>query len=167
MQFSVGDKVVHPQHGPGQIRGIESRGLAEGAKSYYVIDIVGQGATLYVPVLRAGGSGMRAAMSQARVLRVLRILRGRPHALPEDHRKREEEIFARLKTGKVLQVVGAVRDLAWHGERARLTQKDSGYLRRGRELLASEIALVSGDAVANASKLIEAAMAAAGAQRPV
>jgi CarD family transcriptional regulator len=162
MQFSVGDNVVHPQHGPGQITGIQSGGPAEGAKSYYVIDVQGQGMTLYVPVLGAGGPGMRAAMSQARLLRVLSILRGKPHRLPDDHRRRELHIFAELKTGRVLKLVGVVRDLTWHGVRAHLTQKDSEYLRKGRRLLATEMALVSGDAVAHTTSLIEASMTAAG-----
>jgi RNA polymerase-interacting CarD/CdnL/TRCF family regulator len=53
-----------------------------------------------------------------------------------------------------------VRDLTWHRERAHLTKTDSGYLKRGRDLLAAEMALVSGDDVADASKLIEATMIA-------
>jgi RNA polymerase-interacting CarD/CdnL/TRCF family regulator len=161
MEFSVGDKVVHPQQGPGQITGIESRGPAEEAKSYYVIDIHGPRGTLYVPVQGAGASGIRAAMSPVRLERVLSILGGKPHALPEDHRQRQQLIFAELQAGGVLKLVGVVRDLAGRGARVHLTQKDSEYLKRGRELLATEIALVSGGAVANASKLIDASMAGA------
>jgi hypothetical protein len=42
---------------------------------------------------------------------------------------------------------------------------DSDYLRQGLDLLAAEMALVSGDAVSDASKLIEATMTAAMASR--
>jgi RNA polymerase-interacting CarD/CdnL/TRCF family regulator len=58
-------------------------------------------------------------------------------------------------------LVRVVRDLSWHGERAHLTKRDADYLRQGRDLLAAEMALVSGDAVSDASKLIEATMTAA------
>jgi RNA polymerase-interacting CarD/CdnL/TRCF family regulator len=54
-----------------------------------------------------------------------------------------------------------VRDLTWHRERAHLTKVDSDYLKQGRNLLAAEMALVSGDTVSSASKLIEAAVTAA------
>jgi len=158
MEFRVGDKVVHPQHGPGQITGIEKRGAA----SYYVIDILEQRTTLYVPVLRAGEVGMRAAMSRARMQRTLSILRGRPRALPEDHRRREEQLRTRLHRGDTLRVVGVVRDLTWRKEQGHLTAKDVELLRRGREILATEMALVSGDSVADASQRLEAAMDAGG-----
>ncbi|HSR33941.1 MAG TPA: CarD family transcriptional regulator [Anaerolineae bacterium] len=39
MQFSVGDKVVHPYHGPGRITSVERRELLAGAKRYYVIEM--------------------------------------------------------------------------------------------------------------------------------
>jgi CarD family transcriptional regulator len=161
MQFSVGDKVVHPQHGPGEVAGIVFRELAEGLKSYYVIDIPGQGLTLHVPVLRAEEAGLRRAMSQSRLARVLSLLGGRPHTLPEDYRVRQEQVSIRLRTRRVVDVVGVVRDLTWLRERDHLTKRDSDYLKRGRDLLASEMALVSGTAVASAIKLIDATMAAA------
>jgi CarD family transcriptional regulator len=166
MQYSVGDKVVHPHHGPGWIAGVELRELSDGTKSYYVIEIPGQGLTLYMPVRRADEVGMRLAMSQSRLPRVLSTLRSRPHPLPEDYRERQEQIWAQLKSGRVMQLARVVRDLSWHRQRAYLTKVDSDYLRQGRELLAAEMALVSGDTVSDASKLIEATMTAAMARQP-
>jgi len=161
MQFSVGDKVVHPRHGPGRITGVDSRELLDGAKRYYVIEIPGQGLTVQIPVGKADEVGVRPAVSQSRLPRVLNMLRGAPHPLPHDYRERQEQIWAQLKTGRVMQLARVVRDLTWHRERAHLTRKDNDYLRQGRELLAAEMALVSGDAVSDASKLIEATMTAA------
>jgi CarD family transcriptional regulator len=161
MQFSVGDKVVHPHHGPGWIAGVERRELLDGPKRYYAIVIPGQGLTVHIPVGRADEAGVRLAMSQSRLLRLLRMLRGKPHLLPEDYRERQEQICAQLETGQVMQLARVVRDLTWHRERAHLTKTDSDYLKQGRDLLAAEMALVSGDAVSDARKLIEATMTAA------
>jgi CarD family transcriptional regulator len=161
MQYSVGDKVVHPHHGPGWIASIERRELLDGIKRYYVIEIPGQGLTLYLPVGKADEVGMRLAMSQSRFPRVLSMLRGRPHLLPKDYKERQEQISTQLKTGRVMQLARVVRDLTWHRHRAHLTQRDSDYLKQGRDLLAAEMALVSGDTVSDASKLIEATMTAA------
>jgi RNA polymerase-interacting CarD/CdnL/TRCF family regulator len=60
-----------------------------------------------------------------------------------------------------MQLARVVRDLTWHRQRAHLTKTDSDYLKQGRDLLAAEMALVSGDTVSDASKLIEATMTAA------
>jgi CarD family transcriptional regulator len=161
MQFSVGDKVVHPYHGPGQVVSVAHRELMDGPKSYYVIDIPGRGLTVHIPVGNAGDRGVRRAMSQSRLPRVLSMLRGKPHLLPADYRERQEEIWAQLKTRQVMQLARVVRDLTWHRKIAHLTKVDSDYLRQGLDLLAAEMALVSGDAVSDASKLIEATMTAA------
>jgi CarD family transcriptional regulator len=166
MQFSVGDKVVHPHHGPGRVVSVERRELMDGPKRYYVIEIPGQGLTVYIPAGKADGAGVRLAMSQSRLPRLLSMLRARPRLLPEDYKERQEQISAQLKTGRVMQLARVVRDLTWHRKIAHLTKTDTDYLKQGRKLLAAEMALVSGDAISDASKLIEATMTAAMASTP-
>ena len=161
MQFSVGDKVVHPHHGPGRIASVERKELMDGTKRYYVIDIPGQGLTVQVPVRKADEAGVRPAMPRSRLLQVLRTLRSSPRRLPEDYKERQEQVCAELKTGRVMRLARVVRDLTWHRERAHLTRKDSEYLKLGQELLAAEMALVSDDDVSEVSELIESAVTAA------
>jgi len=133
----------------------------DGPKRYYVIDMPGQRLTVHIPVGKADEVGVRLAMPQSRLPRVLSMLRSRPHLLPEDYKERQQQICAQLKTGRVMQLAKVVRDLTWHQERAHLTKTDSAYLKQGRDLLAAEMALVSGDAVSDASNLIGATMTAA------
>lgn len=161
MQFSVGDKVVHPNHGPGRVASVERRDLMDGLKRYYVIDIPGQGLTVHIPVGRADAAGVRRAMSQSRLPRVLSTLRSEPCQLPENYKERQEQIIEKLRTGRVMQLASVVRDLTWHRERAHLTRKDSDCLKQGQDLLAAEMALVSGDDVSDANRLIDATMNAA------
>jgi CarD family transcriptional regulator len=166
MRYSVGDKVVHPHHGPGWIAGIEHRELLDGTKRYYVIEVPGQRLTVHMPVRKADRVGVRPAMSQSRFPRVLSMLRSRPHLLPMDYKERQEQIGAQLKTGRVMPLARVVRDLTWHRERAHLTITDSDCLKQGCDLLAAEMALASGDAVSDASKLIQSTMTAAMASTP-
>ncbi len=161
MQFSVGDKVVHPHYGPGSIEGIERKDLMDGPKHYYVIDMPVQGLTMQIPVGKADAAGMRLAISQARLPQVLGILRGRPYPLPQDYKERQERIGAQLRTGLVSQLARVVRDLTWHRKLSHLTKTDTDFLRQGLSLLAAEMAMVSGDAIADVSKLIEATLTAA------
>ena len=161
MQYSVGDKVVHPRFGPGRIAGVERQELVDGPRSYYVIEMVAKRLTVHVPVLKADEAGVRLAMSLSTLPQVLSTLRRRPRRLSDDHRKRQEEIGAEMKTGLVLQLAGVVRDLTWRGTRAHLTRHDSDSLKQGQELLAAEMALASGGKLSDSSKLIEATMTAA------
>jgi len=89
------------------------------------------------------------------------MLRGKPRVLPEDYKERREQVCAELKTGRVMLLARVVRDLTWRRKIAHLTKADSDYLKQGRELLAAEMALVSGDAFSDASKLIESTVTAA------
>ena len=161
MQYSVGDKVVHPHHGPGQVASVDRRELKDGSKRYYVIDIPSQGLLVHVPVGRADQVGVRPAMAESRFPRLLSKLRSEPRKLPKDYKERQAQMYEELKTGRVMQLAGVVRDLTWHRERAHLTRKDSDYLKQGQDLLAAEMALVSGDDVSDANRLIDATMTAA------
>jgi CarD family transcriptional regulator len=154
MPFSVGDNVVHPYYGPGRIASVTQWEVMEGAKSYYVIEIPGQGLTVYVPALKADEVGVRPAMSETSLRQVMSTLRSKPRRLPDDYKERQEQINARLKTGHVIQLAKVVRDLTWHRERAHLTKIDGDLLKEGWDLLAAEMALVSGVDISDSSKLI-------------
>ena len=161
MQFSVGDKVVHPQYGPGQIAGVVWRELVDGARCYYVIDIPGEALTLHVPVLKAEELGMRPAMPLSMLRQVLSTLRSKPCRLPDDAKERQGQVGADIRTGEVLPLARVVRDLTWHRQRAHLTKRDSDLLKQGEQRLAAEMALVSGDAASDSIKLIGSTMTAA------
>lgn len=165
MQFSVGDKVVHPDHGPGLISSVEDRDLLDGPKRYYAIDIPGHRLTVHMPVSRTDQVGLRPATSLASLPGLLSLLGTKPRILPANYKERQEEIWEKLKTGGVTQLAGVVRDLSWHKVRAHLTKRDTDYLRQGRDLLAAEMALVSADDVEEVGRLIEATMTAAVAGR--
>jgi CarD family transcriptional regulator len=154
MPFLVGDKVVHPHYGPGRIAGIQQWEYLTGARCYYVISIPDQGLVVHIPVLTADEVGLRPAMSLSRFSRVLSTLRGRPRRLPDDYQERQQQIGAQVRTGQALQLARAVRDLTWHRQRAHLTKVDLDLLKQGLQLLAAEMALVSGDNIAESNKLI-------------
>jgi CarD family transcriptional regulator len=158
MEFAVGDKVVHPHHGPGQIAGIEHKEFMHGLETYYVIEIPTQGLTLHIPKHRMEEIGVRPAMLQTEFRSVLDILRSRPEPLPQDHKERQEQILEKLKTGLPSELAEAVRDLAWYEKMSHLTKRDTDYMDRGRKLLAAEVALVTDKEIADVNKTIESTL---------
>jgi CarD family transcriptional regulator len=155
MPFSVGDKVVHPHHGPGEITGIEHRELLAGKKHYFVIEIPVTELTVYVPTGKVDEVGVRSAMGRATVSRVLSKLSSRPRRLSEDYKQRQEEVWEKLRTGRVMQLAEVVRDLTWHEKRDHLTKKDSELLMQGTQRLAAEMALVSGAEFSDMEQMID------------
>jgi CarD family transcriptional regulator len=158
MQFAVGDKVVHPHHGPGRIIGIERKEFMHGMENYYVIEIPTQGLTLHIPKHRMQEVGVRPAMLQTQFHIILDILRSSPDQLPQDHKERQEQILEKLRAGQPSDLAEAVRDLAWYQKMSHLTKKDTDYMDRGRKLLAAEMALVADTEIADANETIESTL---------
>lgn len=161
MDFAVGDRVVHPHHGPGRIASIERKELLDGTKRYYVIDVPSRALTVQIPTRRSDDVGLRPAMLLSRLPQVLNTLRSEPRTLPDDFKERQLQVAERLHAGRTMQRARVIRDLVWHRDRRYLTRRDTDLLKQGQEMLAAEMALVSGDEVADAVVLIEATMAAA------
>ncbi len=161
MKFSIGDKVVHAHHGAGKVISVKHEELVEGFEHYYEIEIFSKELTVLVPVRKAEEVGIRPIMSSDNLTRVLDILSSKPRGLPKNFRKRQDQVWNKIKTGKVRQIAEAVRDLTWYRERAKLTRKDTDLLKRGLKFLAGEIALVSDTELAAASDKIDSVLAAA------
>ena len=159
MEFAVGDRVVHPYHGPGIITRVEQKEFMEGQERYYVIEIPDQGLTLHIPQHRMSITGVRPAVSDTQLRQVLDTLHSKPDQLPDDHKERQEQVWEKLKANEPTQVAETVRDLMWHQHQAHLTKKDTEYLDRARKMLAAEMALVDGREVAEANRTIETIMA--------
>ena len=158
MEFSVGDKVMHPQHGPGSITGVQNRELVKGFKHYYVVELLIEKSTLFIPMCKMDELGVRPVMSQVKLRRVLTKLREVPQRLSRDFKVRQARIREKLATASPIKVAEAVRDLTGRRQRRYLTQVEQGLLKRGRELLAAEMAAVNGIDVLYAHQTIDAAL---------
>ena len=158
MGFSIGDKIIHPKFGAGRITGEAHRELVKGFEHYYVINVVGTGATAYIPMRKMDELGVRPVMSQVKLGRVLTKLREVPQRLSKDFKVRQARIQEKLATARPIKVAEAVRDLTGRRRRRYLTKVDERLLKRGRELLAAEMAAVNGIDVLYAHQTIDAAL---------
>jgi len=161
LDFSIGQNIVHPAHGPGTIVGVEERELVKGFHHFYVIEFVRSRLTVRIPFRRAGQIGIRDVMSEERFQRVLDTLRAIPKQLQDDFKSRRHNVEALLCSGRPTQIAIAVRDLTWRKFDRHLTKSDAEQLSKGRDLLATEVAMANGADVQEAGKIIRAAVAVA------
>lgn len=159
MDFSVGDKVLYASRGAGTIIALEHQELVDGFEDYYVIEMRSQRLTLRIPVRMMGELGVRQVMRRDELSIVWETLKGIPQSLPDDFKERQEQIKQRLRTGRPLDIVEAVRDLSWRELQAYLTKADSRLLARSRELLADELALVLDKENAEVEQMLDEALA--------
>ncbi len=159
--FSAGDKIVHPGYGPGVIRCIERRQILEEEKQYYIIDMMTGGGTLMTPVTKANEIGLRSAISRAKAMALLQMLKEDPRPLPGDFKERQTGVQERLNEGDIFTSARVIRDLAWHGQKRGLTKRDQQLKEKAEELVAGELALVKGIQLKEALEQVEAVLVAA------
>jgi RNA polymerase-interacting CarD/CdnL/TRCF family regulator len=146
--FNVGDPVVHPIRGAGIVKGFEKLRRHGDEQLYYIIELLGlPDSSLMVPVKKNGEESdiLRPPISKANLSKVWRVLEDQPERLPSAHKTRHKLMEDKLQAGDILEVAGAIRDMAWRDAQERgLTSKGKRIYERGITLLSAEIAAAQG-----------------------
>ncbi len=148
MKLEVGDRVVHPQYGVGQVVKLDEREFEPGViRRYYEIAI--PGSTLWVP-LDLPTFGLRKLTVRSEIARCRKILESAPSPLIEDPRLRQSNLAARLKQGTIRAHCEVVRDLSAYGAHKPLSGTIAAFLRVTQEVLSQEWATVEGITISEA-----------------
>ena len=110
-EFSVGDHVVYPAHGVGQVQGIESQDIAGIKLELYVITFDHEKMTLRVPTAKAKTAGLRALAETDVVSKALTTLKGRARVKRTMWSRRAQEYEAKINSGDLISIAEVVRDL--------------------------------------------------------
>ena len=156
--FEIGEKVVHPQHGVGQVVKLEDREFERGdIRRYYEIQIPG-GSTIWVPV-DLSNSSLRRLARKSDLAHCRDILKSHPLPLTEDGRVRQIDLVARLKQGTIAVQCEVVRDLSAFVAHKPAYGTITGFLEAMLRVLSQEWALVEGitapEATAEIQSLLE------------
>ena len=111
LKFEVGNKVVYPAHGVGEIINLESQFIAGSEIKLYVIAFEQEKMVLRVPVFRAEASGLRPLVGQESVNKIYSVLSSRPKIGNKMWSRRAQEYETKINSGDVLLLAEVVRDL--------------------------------------------------------
>ena len=154
-EFQVGDKVVYPSHGVGEITEIESQAIAGTTLEVYVISFPQEKMTLRVPVTRASISGLRTLANKTSINEVYNILNGKPKRGNKMWSRRAQEYEAKINSGEIEAVAEVVRDLYKNVDNDRSYSERTIY-EEALNRLASEIAILEKISEADSTeKLVE------------
>ena len=109
--FTVGDHVVYPAHGVGQVQGIETQEVAGLKLEVYVITFDHEKMTLRVPTAKARTAGLRALAETNVVTQALTTLKGRARVKRTMWSRRAQEYEAKINSGCLVSLAEVVRDL--------------------------------------------------------
>ena len=155
MDFKIGDYVVHPAYGVGQIDRLEERRFTGAdARLYYKIDIAN--GTVWVPVQADQPIRLRPVTTRVELARYRKLLTKQPSPLNPDHRERQHELTERLRSGSFKIICEVVRDLTGRSWEKSLNEADASALRKAREALCQEWAASKGISQTDADHEVEA-----------
>lgn len=151
--IKVGDRVVHPRHGLGQVTNLAVKQFVQGQKRpFYEISF--PGSTLWIP-MNHSGSGIRKLTVKSEISDCRRLLAAPAAPLNRDPRLRQADLSHHLKEGTLRAQCEVVRDLnAAHWNRP-LNGSMATLLKAAQEVLCQEWAAVEGISVNEAAQEIE------------
>ncbi len=146
MMFRIGDKVVYPGHGVGEVVAIESREMMGSRMDVYVLRILDKGMTIIVPVAKSDEVGLREVMGGEEIDRVFHVLRERKRVSDGQTWNRRFRAYSeKIRTGSALEIAKVLRDLYLLRAGKSLSYGEKRMLNTAMELLAQEIAVASGE----------------------
>ncbi len=152
--FNVGNYVVCPGHGVGQISNVETKELAGEQMSFYIIKIVSNGMTIMIPT--NSKDGVRELVTDNDISSVFELLAD--HDVKVDSstwNRRHREYLLKVKTGSLLEIADVLRSLLLLKTSKKLSFGERKMLDQCKDLLVQEIALSSGNPEAEVSGKID------------
>src|SRR6267143_1705575 len=111
MDYKIGDKVVHPNHGVGVVEQISYGVLNGRTERYFMIRIVSSGLRVMVPQSNALTVGLRSVIRSTESTKVLGFLEKGKLNSHHDWKLRFKENSERMRTGALLEVAVVLKSL--------------------------------------------------------
>ena len=159
--FAVGDHVVYPAHGVGQVQGVETQDVAGIKLEVYVITFDHEKMTLRVPTAKARTAGLRNLAETNVVSQALTTLKGRARVKRAMWSRRAQEYEAKINSGDPVSIAEVVRDLHRNAGQPDQSYSERQIYEAALDRLARELAAVEKIDEESAAKRLEKVLRAA------
>ena len=151
-RFDVGDVVVHPRHGAGNVVERRRRVVEGRARTYLEIELTATSLRIMVPCDAAEAVGLRPVVGPRRLREIVGVLEADPDGGDRNWSARRKHYREQLESGDVLALAATIRDLA---ARARLSTGERDLYQHSRRQLASELSYALGVDAEDAGAFID------------
>jgi len=139
IDFEIGDNVVYPHHGAGQVVKKEEKNILGEIREYLTIKILHNDMTVMVPCANAGKAGLRRVIDEETVKAVLAVLAADVSEMPKNWNRRFKHNRDKIKTGDIYELAEVVRNLAIREQDKGLSTGEKQMFTRAKKILASEL----------------------------
>ena len=142
LDFKIGDTVVYPKHGVGEIIKIESMEIANIKTMFYVVKMEQSKLIIRVPLEKQEEVGLRKISSKKIIDQVYEILRLKPKIRRIMWSRRAQEYDAKIFSGEPEKIAEVVRDLFRKNTQSEQSYSERQMFQVAIERLAREVAAV-------------------------
>ena len=142
LQYSVGDFIVYPSHGVGEITAIQTFEIAEEKLEMYNVIFDKEKMTLKIPTIKAKEIGIRKVSSRNEMKKTLEILKSKAKIRRTMWSRRAQEYEAKINSGILIELTEVVRDLFRNSNQPEQSYSERQLYESARDRLAREVAVV-------------------------
>jgi CarD family transcriptional regulator len=139
IEFEIGDNVVYPHHGAGQVIRKEAKEILGEKREYLTVKILHNDMTVMVPTENAQLAGLRRVIDEETVKKVLAVLQDECSEMPKNWNRRFKHNRDKIKTGDIYELAEVVRNLAVREAEKGLSTGEKQMYTRAKKILASEL----------------------------
>jgi CarD family transcriptional regulator len=136
--FSIGDKVVHPQHGAAIIVKKVKQTVADQRQDYFQLEIATDQLTVFVPIANIEET-IRPVISQNQARKVFALFKETPQEAGSNWSRWYKVLNEKMTSGDIYQVAEVVRDLSYAQQTKGISPALKRMLSKARLTLTSEL----------------------------
>ena len=141
-EFKIGEVVVYPKHGVGEIVKVESMEVSSIKTKFYVVKMEQAKLTIRVPLDKQDEVGLRKISTKKTIDQVFEVLKLKPKIRRIMWSRRAQEYDSKIFSGDPLRIAEVVRDLFRKNSQAEQSYSERQMFQVAVERLAREVAAV-------------------------
>ena len=153
--FEIGEIVVYPKHGVGEILRIESMELSNIKSKFYVVKMEQAKLTIRVPLEKQFEVGLRKISSKKNIEEVFNILKLKPKIRRIMWSRRAQEYDTKIYSGDPIKIAEVIRDLFRKNNQPEQSYSERQMFQIALERLAREVGAVEKTDYFQATEKIE------------
>lgn len=139
MELVIGQKVSYPNQGICMVESIEQKKIGERLMSFYLLRILSDDSTIFVPVQNTGTLGIRPVINSKEYRNLINGLSEDFSEVSTDWKNRSREYSEKLQSGDVFKAADVLKKLTFLSHEKKLSFREQTLLEKARFLIVSEV----------------------------
>ena len=141
-EFNIGELVVYPKHGVGEIKSISTIEVSKIKTKCYIIQMEQAKLLIRVPLDKQNEVGLRKIASKKKIEEVFNILEQKPKIRRIMWSRRAQEYDVKIYSGDPIKIAEVIRDLFRKNSQPEQSYSERQMFQMALERLAREVAAV-------------------------